>query len=755
MTMLEHPRTEDGKKLIPVNTKYVVCTTCDIWCQLRAEVDEEGKLSKIKQHDNPLFAKHICYKGAAAPDIHNHKERLKVPLKRVGARGEDKWEEISYEQAMDEIAVKLKKITDEYGPESMAVATSGWNTQVTSGMDRRFMNVLGSPNWTSGVSLCAGNTAAVNKMVYGWFPFPDLDNTDCVLLIGHNPRKHSWSPIFHMLNDARANGAKFIVVDPRKSTQASNCDLHLSIKAGTDTVLLFGMVNVIITENLYDKKFVEEWTLGFDELKDRVLNDFPLERCSEVTGLSIESIQEAARMYANAKSATIPWTPITDQQINSTSAIRLQCILRAITGNLDKPGGEIMFGFNPDYRSETEMGFHEAISQEQKDKQLGSDQTPAFTYKAQQKLSEATKKVWGYEYNDLVTGCYMATPPALFRAMAHGDPYPVKAFFAVGNNTLMSFSNQPLIYKALMNQELIVSHEIFMTPTSMLADYILPGDVYSERNHVADMWGWIGKLTLSQKAVEPPPEASSTFQFWTDLAHRFGFEEHFPWKNIEEVLDYRLEPSGKTFREFEEANWAVVQDIELQKYEKNDHGFATPSGKVEIWSSVLEELGFDPLPYYREGPESQLSDEYPYLISTGVREDPFFQTGQRNIDVLRRRMPSPLIYLHPVDAAREEMEEGDWVDVSSQWGSVAMKVSIRETMKEGHIRVPHGWWYPEMRENGGLMDGAFISSDASLTPDESEYIDAEQGIPHFHGFPGKIVKREAAPEGLSQMVLEG
>lgn len=730
--------------------KYVVCTVCDIGCQLRASTDEDGNLAAVRQHDNPALAKHICYKGTAAPHIHNHKDRLTVPLKRVGERGEDRWEEISYDQAMDEIADKLKVIVDKYGPEAFAVSTSGWNTQTTNGMDRRFMNLLGSPNWISGVSLCAGNTAAVNKMVYGWMPFGDYMNTKCILLFGHNPRKHSWSPIFHMFNDARDAGAKFIVADPRVSEQAEEADLHLALRAGTDAALLLGLLNVIITEELYDKKFVADWTVGFNELKERVETEYPLDRCAEITGVPAEDIKMAARMYASAEAAIIPWTPITDMQISSTSAIRLMCTLRAITGNVDIAGGEIMAGFSPDYISETQLGLHEALSQEQRDKQLGSDKHPAYTYRAQDMLGDATERVHGYRYNDLVMGCYMANPSAVFRAMCTNDPYPVKAFFTLGNNTLLSYPNQHQIMEGLMNQELIVAHEIFMTPTSMLADYILPGDVFSERNHIADMWGWVGRLVLSQKAVEPPPQASSTFQFWRDLAERFGFAEHFPWKTHEEVLDYRLTPMGVTFEEFEKEHYYVLQDAEYRKYEKT--GFATPSGKVELYSSILDELGFDPLPYYREGP--QVSEEYPYNVFTGVREDPFFQTGQRNIEVLRRRTPSPKIFMHPTDATKDGLSEGDWIDLTTETGTVAAKVKIMDSMKEGHIRVPHGWWFPEMREDDP-MAGSFISSDAVLCPDSDEFLDHEQGIPHFKGFPGRVTKRDTPPAGLSTQTLEG
>ena len=209
-------------------TKYSICTICDIGCQLRTEA-EDGKVSRVLAHDNPMLARNICFKGVAAPHIHNHDDRIRTPLKRVGERGEDRWEEISYEQAMDEIAARLKAVVGQYGPEALAVSTSGWNTQTTHATDRRFMNLLGSPNWISGVALCAGNTAAVNRLTYGWFPQPDYANTKCIVLFGHNPRKHSWTPIYNAINAARAQGAKLIVLDPRVSDQAETADLHLRL----------------------------------------------------------------------------------------------------------------------------------------------------------------------------------------------------------------------------------------------------------------------------------------------------------------------------------------------------------------------------------------------------------------------------------------------------------------------------------------------------------------------------------------------
>ena len=325
-----------------MKTKYSVCTVCDIGCQLRSAA-EDGKVTRVVAHDNPALAPNICYKGTAVPLIHNHEDRLTKPLKRVGERGEDQWEEISYKQAMDEIAEKLGSITAKYGPESLAVSTSGWNTQTTHSLDRRFMNLLGSPNWISGVALCAGNTAAVNRLTYGWFPQPDFGAANCIVLFGHNPRKHSWTPIYNAIRAARARGAKLIVLDPRVSDQAENADIHLRLKAGTDAAMCLGWLKVIFDEGLYDEVFVRDWCVGFDELKQRV-DEYPLARVADITGVAEEDIAAAARMYANANGAVIPWTPITDQQLSSTSAIRLHSILRAVTGNLDVAGGEMLGG---------------------------------------------------------------------------------------------------------------------------------------------------------------------------------------------------------------------------------------------------------------------------------------------------------------------------------------------------------------------------------------------------------------------------
>ncbi len=727
---------------VSVEEKSVICASCDIACSVVAHV-KQGRVTRVRAVRKPGQKKNICIKGIYAPKSFNHPDRVLFPLKRVGERGSGQWARVSWDEAMDDIGARLKGVVDRYGPEALVVSTSQWNTSVDNGAGRRFMNLLGSPNWISGVAVCAGNTAAINRMVYGWFPQPDYSSTKCIVLFGHNPKKHSWTPVYNKIRSAQARGAKLIVLDPRRSENAELADIWLPLRTGTDAAMALGWLNVIINEELYDKNFVENWTVGFDDLRKRV-DEYPLDRVAQITGVDAELIRAAARLYATTKPGIIPWTPITDQQMNSTSAIRLHCILRALTGNVDVKGGETLQGLNPFIIPETEIEWHEILSDEQKAKQFGSDVHPAFTYKGMKALKEPTERVWGRPYTNQLTGCYMANPATTFRAMAHGEPYPAKAFISLGNNTLLGYSNMRLIYQAMMNQDLVVVHEHMKTPTAQLADYILPGDSWLERPVLFDAFGWSSIIAASEKASEPAGEARSVYDFWRELAIRMGFGEHFPWKTLEELYDYRLAATGMTFETFSRTQKVSAPKPEYRKYEKV--GFATPSGKVELYSSVLEGLGFDPLPYYREAPLP--TPEFPLVLFMGVRDDGFFQTGHRHVPELRRLTPQPSLFLNPKTAAQYGFSAGDWAQVETRGGRMFSVVELRPDMPEGLVRVPHGWWKPETKDGKDNLSSAWLYSDATITIDDEDYRDSEQGVPHLKGIPCRILPVSEPPVEL-------
>lgn len=710
--------------------KNVVCTTCDGFCPVALKV-QDGQVTKVTTRDHPLFKDVLCMKGAYAPKAFAHPDRLMHPLKRIGARGDNNWQQVTWDQAMDDIAERLQKVVAEHGPEGFAVAASYANIGNDNGLTRRFMNLMGSPNWISGVAYCMGNTAAVNRMVYGWYPRGDVLNSKCIVLFGHDPRRHSWTMEYKSIRMAQANGAKLIVLDPRRSENAEAADIYLPLRAGTDAAMTMGWLNIIIEEELYDKDFVRDWCVGFDEFAARV-REYPVERVAEITGCEPEQIRAAARMYATAEPACIPWSPITDQQVSSTSAIRLQCALRALCGNVDVKGGEMFVGFNPNMLSDTEVEMHHMLSPEQQAKQLGSAEHPVFTYRGMEALMEPTKRVWGHEYANLVSGCYMANPMSVFKAMATDEPYAIRAFFALANNTLMSFANTHRIYDALMRQDLIVAYEHMMTPTAQLADYVLPGNSWLERSSM--MAG------VSAQGMEPPEDCRDITTIWHELAKRMGLGEHFPWQTSDQVHDFRLAPAGVTWEQTLATGRTPKAGYEEKKHLKT--GFATPSGKVELYSSVLDDLGFDPLPYYREAP--QPNDEYPLMLFIGLPDDEYYRTGGRFIPELRARAKDPTLFLSPDDAAALGAAEGEWARVSTSAGSMIGRVYVRSSMPSGLVRVPHGWWKPESAKGLKNMSGMWHFSDAQLTPDDDpELIDAEQGIPHMKGLRCAVEKLPA------------
>lgn len=667
-------------------------------------------------------------KGAYAPKSFAHPERVLYPLKRTGARGDGGWQQVSWDDAMDDIADRLSKAVEQYGPETLAVASSVANYGNDNGLSRRFMNLLGTPNFISGVAYCMGNTAAVNRMVYGWYPRGDVLNSKCIVLFGHDPRRHSWTLEYKSIRMAQAGGAKLIVLDPRKSQNAEVADVWLPLRAGTDAAMMLGWLNVIIEEQLYDKDFVRDWTVGFDAFAERV-REYPLRRVAEITGVEAELIAKAARMYAATKPAVIPWSPITDQQVSSTSAIRLQCALRALTGNIDVKGGEMFVGFNPGVRSDSEIELHGELSDEQKAKQLGADEFPVFTYRGMDALGDATEKVWGHRWANLVGGCYMANPMAVFKAMADSDPYPVRAFISLANNTLMSFANTRRIYEGFMKQDLIVAYEHMMTPTAQLADYVLPGDSWLERSCI--MAG------VSEKAMDAPGECKGGTYFWYELAKRMGLAEYFPWHTDEAMLDYRVEPAGTNWQEAQSAGRLPKAGYAQKKYLKT--GFATPSGKVELDSSILNDLGFDSLPYYREA--AAPTKALPLTMFIGLPDDEYYRTGHRHIPELRQRAQDPTLYISRDDAKAMGLADGEWARVETSTGAMVGRIVARDSMPAGLVRVPHGWWKPESTPGLKNMSGMWSFADAQITPDDDpDLIDFEQGIPHMKGVPCRLDK---------------
>jgi anaerobic selenocysteine-containing dehydrogenase len=711
--------------------KHSVCTFCDQLCAVEAETEGDDILSLKNYPGRPPT---LCQKCACWKQYVHHPGRILFPLKNMGKRGEQQWRRISWGQALDEIAEKLGKVIDRYGSEAFAVSESPLNMWVGNGAARRFMNLLGAPNWISVWNSCMGNTTMVHRLTYGYYSVSNFEKTNVIVLHGQNRSRDVWPGEFAGINAARQRGAKLIVLDPRLSPQAEEADIWLPLRYGTDAAMLLGWLNVIINENLYDRDFVSKWTVGFEQLKQRV-QEYPLGRVSEITGCKPERIRDAAVLYATGGPSGIPWACTTDMQKNSTSAARCQCILRAICGYLNK--SEIMQFPNPDIVSITEMEMFEALSEEKQDRQLGTEKNYILNFIGARALRGPSKRVYGLEYLDLM-GNHQANPPAVFKAMRTGEPYPIKAFFSLANNALMSYSGQQSVYEGIMNQDLVVTYDHWLTPTAQLSDYILPGDIWMEREGIGLPADAFSDILATNQLLKPPGEVKDEYWVIRQLALRMGLEAYFPWETQEDVADYRVKASGETWDNYKKTLFHKPSAGFFDPFTAG-RGLATPSGKVELYSSVLAALGHDPMPYFSEPQQTrsgqpELAEQYPFVMFAGLREGCNYHTNLHQIDALRKIIPNPTALISPFDGGRYGITSDDLIWIETTTGKVLMRVCLDSSMQPDTIRIPHGWWYPEIEpglETG--LSGAMLINDAMLVSAEDWNLDPEQGLANFRG----------------------
>ncbi|MEW5910171.1 MAG: molybdopterin-dependent oxidoreductase, partial [Thermodesulfobacteriota bacterium] len=501
-------------------TKYSICFWCKPRCRLPVEV-EEGRLIKIGRSPIAACPRKYC------SDLERfyHPERLNYPLKRIGDKGENKWQRITWDEALDEIAARLQNLKDRYGAETLGV-TAG-TSRTYEELNSRFLNLFGSPNQCGQAQICHGNSAVVATALFGWWPYwmnvEKLEKTACLMLIGRNP-PHTHQTIWEGYLRSRKKGAKLIVIDPRFSEAAEKADLWLQIRPGTDAALLLGMIHIIISEKRYDKEFVSKWCYGFDALAERA-SEYPAEKVAEITWVPKDQILKAARMFADHKPSCAMEGMGVAHQPNSYSPIALRHIISALVGNIDIPGGEELMGPAP-FITEHEIELAEVLPHEQRRKILGN-QFRLYTWPGYELIQSNVERVWGKRCDMFGYTC-MASAPSLYKAIAYDDPYPVKALITLSSNPMVTIPNTKLVYKALKRLELYVVVDYFMTPSAQLADYVLPSALWLERSF---LWNYHNTTPVIRggEAALPPSmpgqyDRRNDYDFWRGLGIRLGQE---------------------------------------------------------------------------------------------------------------------------------------------------------------------------------------------------------------------------------------
>ena len=714
-----------------IQVKKTVCMWCHDHCKVAVHV-KDGQLIKVeedKEHPRSAILKptvRACPRARAAAEWVHHPDRLRYPLKQIGEKGEGKWQRIPWEQALDEIAQKLKGIKERYGPEALATSSGTYRTH--DEYRGRFFNLFGSPNYMGQGAICWGVDVMLCTALIGMAcnsptaPRPGI--TKCILEWGSN-RRQAERGRWHFLLASKNAGAKLIVADPRFTETAERADIWLQLRPGTDCALFMGMINVIINEGLYDKEFVEKWCYGFDKVAERV-QDYPLEKVAEITWVPAKKIAEAARMYATNKPASAYSHMGVEHLANIIEAIHAKYILTAITGNIDIDGGDWGRPPTPQYVSEFETDLTDKLAPEQRRKQLGADQFKLLTFDGYDLIQENLKRVWGRQ---LPRDPYcFAHAPTVFRAILTDKPYPIKAMISLASNPLIAYANTKLVYKALKKLELYVVMDYWLTPSAELADYALPSASWLERPCIStgnDTRDFIVGGEAPLPAVkEGEYERRTDYEFWRGLGIRLGQEEYWPWQTLEEAYSYRLAPLGYTFEDFiAKKNGIISFPREYHKHEKV--GFATPTGKLELYSTILEKLGYDPLPRYHEPPESPISNpelakEYPLVLITGGRFLPMYHSEHRQIDSLRRQHPEPIAQINPQTAAELGIEDGDWIWIETPRGRIRQKCQYFKGIDPRVIHAQHGWWFPELPGEEPWLHGVWESNINVLTSDDPE-----------------------------------
>ncbi len=672
---------------------------------------ENGRIVKIEgDPDSPLNQGAICAKGVAQVERLNHPDRLRHPLRRAGERGEGKWQKIPWGEALAEIAQKFLDRIGQKDEEGIAFA-QGTPKGLELYMMIRLANALKVPHVVTPGAICHMPRETGAMVTCGFFPVPDYDHPPGLVLVwGSNLFQTNEEGIIGaQLRRALDRGAELITVDPRKTLLASKARLWLQLRPGTDLALALGMLKVIVEEELYDREFVEQWTVGFDELKKH-LRKYPLEHMAGITWLSKETIIEAARLYAGTKPACLQWGNALEHNINSVQCVRALMILKAVTGNLDAPGGNVQ-RIGPPLMRPGEFVLSRNFG-EKKEKLL----SPGFRLASQMGFTPSQ---------------------SVIKAILSGKPRPIRVMYIQGGNPLLSYANAKETFQALQRLDFLAVSEIFMTPTAQMADIVLPAATNFEFDDIGHYGLPHGFVLARPKVVDPPEECWPDSLILNELGRKAGKEKFF-WTDLRACLDDVLRPAKMTFEDFKKVGF-VKGEWTYKSYLAK--GFATPSGKVEIYCSRFAEWGYDPLPVYHDLLESypeelRLAGSYP-LILTSAKDPHYFHSACRNLPSLRRLSPDPVVLLHPKTAAELGLQEGDWACIETSRGTIRQKVVLDPDLHPRVVVAAYGWWFPERSD---LEFSGWKESNINILTENNPPYEPAIGSTNLRGFSCRVYK---------------
>jgi anaerobic selenocysteine-containing dehydrogenase len=645
---------------------------------------KDGKFIRIEgMKESPLNRGRNCPKAHAAPQWVYSPDRLRYPMKRAGEKGEGRFERITWDEALDEIASKLKEQKERFGPESLAILSPARRSY--SDYLYRFLVAHGSPNYCHS-GICAMQNAFSFAYTMGtvWPPLADYPNSDLILIWGKQPVYSGASKgATRLLVEARERGARIIAIKPTLEPDAALADMWVPIRPGTDAALALAMLNVVVQEHLFDADFVSRWCYGFEEFGEHIQQYTPA-WAEPITGVASDRIQEVARLYATTKRAAIDPGNGLEHAHSASDTARSIAILISITGHLDRPGGNVV-PVGSTMPAPQDVHLRKRYTQEWVDKLVAPEFPKAF-----QPFVEGTSSAYFRAFESVLTE----------------KPYPVRTIIAPGTQPTVSTRGSRKVVEALQKLDFFVVIDVMNTAEMAYADMVVPVATPYETDHPFEFT--INWIMARNKVIEPLGEYKSMYEFWLELGVRMGYGADFWNGSMEACMNEQLLPLGITIDDLRSHPTGIVYPMKQMVYEKYQEIFSTPSpllskkpflpqGKVAIYNTTFQREGFSPLPVWREPPESptatpDLLKSYPLIFSDFHTSKVYNASWLRNVPYLREILPFPTLQMHPDTARERGINEGDWVIVESLHGSMRLKAELIPGIRPDTVMALHGWW---------------------------------------------------------------
>lgn len=673
---------------------------CDIVATL-----EHGRLVKVEA-DSKSPRGRVCPRGKKSPEIVYSEKRILHPLIRCGEKGEGRFRRATWDEALTCASRGFLDIIRNYGPQALASYYGGSGLEDSMRANAGLFRVFGSPNDMGPDSICNTSSCVFTPMTtYGVTEavlVKDIGHSEIIFCWGKNPKTDS-GPLsaYRAILEAKERGAKLVVIDPCRAGMGEMADMWVPIIPGSDGALAMAMTKLILERHLYDEGFVKNYTRGF-EAYEAYLKTLSVDRLSKCCGIPVRIIEELTRLFLSTEKISLVSYTGLEYQLSGVQNNRAIQILWAITGKVDVEGGIYINGTGIPTRKP---------ATKQEIMPLGAEQYPVF---------------YG------LTGCgqFMEFP----NAVLHDVPYPIRGLLIRAASPAISYPEQKLWRQVYKKLDFMVVLDRFMTEDAKYADVVLPATTLWENDSFCE---YPGGIRLREQIIEPVGEAKADLFIYQQLAEYMGRPDAFP-KNKEELYGQAFKGRESLLERLKEHPEGIVFENKriYRKYEtgglRSDgrKGFPTPSGKFEISSTVLEDMGYTGYPVYKDiSEEPGLKAGFEFVMTCGNRSPVRYSSFGPNIEALAALDPYPTADIDPLDAARLEIEDGCEVDVETAFGTKRFRARITP-MHPGTIHVFSGGgssYHSEAWREGNIND---VNS--------MEIRDDISGFPAFKAIPCRI-----------------